>query len=161
MTLAAFQDAFGGLQIELREMIHSQMQEYFHNFTSLPGVASGGISRQVEYAPEEKTEYKEVTPPGRQALRTALGMMEDMLIKKGGEYTTQDEFENFQDQAKGGEMSMRQVFRGMIFQKLTREKSQHRQGYDALDSILDGANYFTLWLGWELLQRTIEEVERG
>ena len=86
-------------------------------------------------AAEARWQAKTKAPwdPGAEAKKRANEMtytqqaIEDVahtLGAHGNSYTTHSEFENFEDQAAMGEMpSLRNVFRGMIGQKLTREKS--------------------------------------
>lgn len=53
----------------------------------------------------------------------AIADISSILGVRGFAYTTTDEFENFENQAKMAETTERQIFRGMLGQKLTRERS--------------------------------------
>lgn len=99
----------------------------------------------------------------------AIEDVTEILIHRGHSYTTRSEFENFEDQAAMADITIRQVFRGMLGQKLTREKScrarieealeNHSMSEQAekelhalylqwLDSIRDICGYGLLFFGW-------------
>jgi hypothetical protein len=104
----------------------------------------------------------------------AIADVTGVLGARGHAYTVEDEFENFIEQAKTGEQTLRQAFRGALGQKLTREKStaaRMKQLYDEehetmeamspeqqaeysrlelqwLDSIRDICGYGLLFFGW-------------
>lgn len=132
------------------------------------------IHREHQPGAEAKQRANEMT-----YTQQAIEDVAHTLGARGHSYTTRSEFENFEDQAEMGEMpSLRNVFRGMVGQKLTREKSirarivelgeayakgeMTEKEYDAqmdpdvqgtlawswLDSIRDVCGYGLLFFGW-------------
>lgn len=86
----------------------------------------------------------------------ALLLVNKTLQGRGTVYAVHGEFENFEEQARVAGVTLRQVFRGAIGQKLTRENAMATTGQvkdeHYFDSILDTAGYAILWLAYELSQ---------
>lgn len=79
----------------------------------------------AEVGSRESRDLTAATYAGRPDSWTAKAIddVSHTLLARGKSYTTVDEFENFETQAQFAGNEVWQVFRGMLGQKLTREKS--------------------------------------
>lgn len=128
--------------------------ESFRNCTSSLGETKEATEVSLDLWPDGYVQVtteasNEVVPtPGKSAVRAAIAHIYEVLVEKGSQYAPKDEYGNFKFQAEIAGVEARQVFRGMIAQKLFREASQVSVGSDPSDSVLDIAGYAVLWLGW-------------
>lgn len=108
-------------------------------------------------------ETNEVAERPRSWLQNALEDIQETFRDRGPAYTAnKGEFRNFEEQARVAGVELRQTFRGMIAQKLSREMSLYEQyGPDsdkALDSVRDVLGYAWLWYAYHLSQQGLLPV---
>jgi hypothetical protein len=139
-------DAIAGLPNSLQTILKEQLSEFSLSSMSTPGVTSESAD------PVDKVQ-------AFSWIVLALDKLRDVLVKKGQDYSSHGEFGNFEEQARVAGVQMRQVFRGAVAQKLSREATIAGHGYEAnesyFDTVLDTAGYAVLWLAWQMKQETL------
>ena len=95
----------------------------------------------------------------------AVEHIHEVLRAKNADYSAEENtFENFIEMAKAADVEVRQTFRLMLAQKLTREKNvatREARNEPRLDTVRDIAGYAILWLAWEMKERDTPGPETG